>query len=954
MRTKLDALLGHDEFVGRHIGPDHEDRATMLATVGVSSMHELLDAVVPEDIRTREPLLLPGPRTEVEVLAELKELASHNRVMTSLIGMGYYGTITPPVIVRNVLENPAWYTSYTPYQPEISQGRLEALLNFQTMVADLTGMDLANASLLDEATAAAEAMAMAHRLAKGDRSAFFVDADTHPQTISVLATRAEPIGIELVIGSHAQLDVERYFGGLISYPASSGAVTDPRAAIEALQAAGGIAVVTTDLLACVLLASPGSLGADIVVGSAQRFGVPMGYGGPHAAFLAAREQHARSLPGRLVGVSTDTAGRPALRLALQTREQHIRREKATSNICTAQVLLANIAGMYATYHGPDGLRRIADRVHRLTSILVAGIRAGGGSVINDTWFDTVHIAVRGNADRVVADAAAKGINLRRVSGDVVGVSLDETSTVELVERLLGVFGADRASAAALDENAVAGIPELLRRTGELLTHSVFNRYHSEHEMLRYLRRLADKDLALDRTMIPLGSCTMKLNATVEMMPITWPEFADIHPFAPTEQTEGYRTMIRQLERMLVTITGYDAVSLQPNAGSQGEFSGLLAIRAYHRSRGDDQRTVCLIPSSAHGTNAASAVMAGLRVVVVACDQQGNVDVADLRAKADAAGDRLAALMITYPSTHGVFEEAIQEICAIVHDHGGQVYVDGANLNALVGLAQPGRFGADVSHLNLHKTFCIPHGGGGPGVGPIGVRAHLTPFLPGDPLAPIGTSAVGAVSAAATGSASILPISWAYIALMGASGLQEATAAAILSANYVARRLDPHFPVLYTGARGYVAHECIIDLRPITKATGVTVDDVAKRLIDYGFHAPTMSFPVAGTLMIEPTESESKRELDRFCDAMIAIKGEIDRVASGEWSVDDNPLRHAPHTAEDLLGAWERPYGRELGAYPLAELRAAKYFSPVSRIDAAYGDRHLVCSCEPLESYATTV
>jgi glycine cleavage system P protein (glycine dehydrogenase) len=953
MRTKLDALLGHDEFVHRHIGLDDEDRATMLGAVGASSMQDLLDAVVPKDIRSTEPLPLPGPRTEVEVLAELRELAAHNRVMTSLIGMGYYGTITPPVILRNVLENPAWYTAYTPYQPEISQGRLEALLNFQTMVADLTGMDLANASLLDEATAVAEAMAMAHRLAKGARTAFFVDADTHPQTISVLATRAEPIGIELIIGSHAQLDVERCFGALFSYPGSSGALVDHRPAIDALHAAGAIAVLTTDLLACVLLASPGSLGADIVVGSAQRFGVPMGFGGPHAAFIAAREQYARSLPGRLVGVSTDTEGRPALRLALQTREQHIRREKATSNICTAQVLLANIAGMYATYHGPDGLRRIAERVHRLTSILVAGVRASGGSVVNSAWFDTVHVAVPGGADEVIAHAATNGINLRRVSDGVVGVSLDETSTLEVVDRVLDALGAGGVAATALDDGAPIGIPEPLRRTGELLTHSVFNRYHSEHEMLRYLRRLADKDLALDRTMIPLGSCTMKLNATAEMMPITWPEFADIHPFAPTEQTEGYRTMIRQLERMLVVITGYDAVSLQPNAGSQGEFSGLLAIRAYHRSRGDDQRRVCLIPSSAHGTNAASAVMAGLHVDVVACDRHGNVDLTDLRAKADAAGDRLAALMITYPSTHGVFEEAIREICAIVHDHGGQVYVDGANLNALVGLAQPGRFGADVSHLNLHKTFCIPHGGGGPGIGPVAVRAHLTPFLPGDPLAPIGTSPVGAVSAAVTGSASILPISWAYIALMGANGLRDASANAILSANYIARRLDPHYPVLYTGARGYVAHECIIDLRPITRATGVTVDDVAKRLIDYGFHGPTMSFPVAGTLMIEPTESEAKRELDRFCDAMIAIKAEIDRVAAGEWPIEDNPLRRAPHTAEDLIGAWARPYDRDLGAYPLAELRSAKYFAPVSRIDAAFGDRNLICSCEPLEHYVTS-
>jgi glycine dehydrogenase len=954
MRTHLDDLLGREEFIARHIGPDDDERAVMLATLGLASMDDLLDLVVPADIRMTEPLALGEPRTETEVLHELRQLAGRNRVMTNVIGMGYYGTITPPVIQRNVLENPAWYTAYTPYQPEISQGRLEALLNFQTMVADLTGMDLANASLLDEATAAAEAMAMAHRVATGDRQAFFVDADTHPQTIAVLATRAEPIGIELIIGSHAQLEVERCFGALLSYPGSSGALTDPRPAIDALHASGGIAVVATDLLACVLLAPPGKLGADIVVGSAQRFGVPLGFGGPHAAFIAVHDRHARSLPGRLVGVSTDTRGRPALRLALQTREQHIRREKATSNICTAQVLLANIAGFYATYHGPHGLRRIAERVQRLTSALVAGVRAAGAGVRSDTWFDTVHVDVPGRADEVIAAAVAEGINLRRVDDGTVGISLDETSTVGLVDSLLEVLGAGGSSVAALDADAPAGIPGALARTGELLTHSVFNRHHSEHEMLRYLRRLADKDLALDRTMIPLGSCTMKLNATAEMLPISWPEFADIHPFAPAEQTEGYRTMIRQLERMLVAITGYDAVSLQPNAGSQGELSGLLAIRAYHRSHGDDQRTICLIPSSAHGTNAASAVMAGLRVVVVACDEHGNVDLTDLTAKADAAGDRLAALMVTYPSTHGVFEEAIREICAIVHDHGGQVYLDGANLNALVGLAQPGRFGADVSHLNLHKTFCIPHGGGGPGVGPVAVRAHLAPFLPGDPLEPVGTSPVGAVSAAATGSALILPISWVYIALMGGAGLRRATEQAILSANYMACRLGEHFPVLYTGARGFAAHECIIDLRPITKATGVTVDDVAKRLIDHGFHAPTVSFPVAGTLMIEPTESESKRELDRFCDAMIAIRAEIDQVASGACAIDDSPLRNAPHTAEDLLGEWERPYTREVGAYPLSVQRASGYFAPVSRIDAAYGDRHLVCSCEPIEAFATAL
>ncbi len=951
-RPSLTVLEAHDAFEGCHIGPDDDDRAAMLRVVGAASLDDLLDRTVPASIRDDE-LPLPPPANEAEVLGRLRQLADRNQASTSLIGTGYYGTITPPVILRNVLENPAWYTAYTPYQPEISQGRLEALLNFQTVVTDLTGLGIANASMLDEATAAAEAMAMCRRLSKHPGGVFFADADTHPQTLAVLATRAEPVGIELVIGDvEAELDPGTAFGVLVSQPASSGRLRAPerlRAITERVHDAGGLVVAATDLLALLLIAPPAEWGADIAVGSAQRFGVPMGFGGPHAGFLATREEYARSLPGRLVGVSTDTAGRPALRLALQTREQHIRREKATSNICTAQVLLANMAGLYAVWHGPDGLARIAERVHRLTSILAAGLRAGGVAAVHDTWFDTLTVRVPGGAAEVVSTAFARGIDLRLVDADTIGVSLDETTTRATVVDVWSAFGVN-ATLADLDATAPDGIPADIRRTGEVLTHAVFHRYRSEHEMLRYLRRLADRDLALDRTMIPLGSCTMKLNSTAEMIPVTWPEFAHVHPFAPPERTRGYATLIDELEDMLVAITGYDAVSLQPNAGSQGELAGLLAIRAYHRSRGDHDRTVCLIPSSAHGTNAASAVMAGMEVVVVACDAGGNVDLADLRAKAAAAGARLAAIMVTYPSTHGVYEAGITELCAIVHEHGGQVYVDGANLNALVGVARPGRFGADVSHLNLHKTFCIPHGGGGPGVGPVAVRAHLAPFLPGDPLHP-EASAVGPVSAAPFGSAGILAISWVYIALMGADGLRQATANAVLNANYVARRLNDAFPVLYTGAHGDVAHECILDLRPITKATGVTVDDVAKRLIDYGFHAPTMSFPVAGTLMVEPTESESKRELDRFCDAMLAIRAEIDRVGS-EWPKDDNPLRHAPHTAEDVVAdGWDHAYSRETAAFPVPGLRVTKYFPPVSRIDAAYGDRNLVCACPPVEAYA---
>jgi glycine dehydrogenase len=946
-RPTLADLVEPDEFTRRHIGPDAGDLAAMIDLLGVESAAALLDETMPPSIRAAADLGLASGVPEHVALERLRSLAARNRRVTSLIGMGYTNTITPPVIARNVLENPAWYTAYTPYQPEISQGRLEALLNFQTLVTELTGLDVANASLLDEATAAAEAMTMARRQSKSASNRFFVHHDTHPQTIAVLRTRAEPVGIELVVGDVEHLPTDGVFGALFSLPTSSGSVIDWTGTIATVHELGGVAIVTTDPLTCVLTTPPGRMGADIAIGSAQRFGVPMGFGGPHAAFIAAGERAARALPGRIVGVSVDTEGRPALRLALQTREQHIRREKATSNICTAQVLLANIAGLYAAWHGRAGLQRIAERVHRLTSIAAAALRDGGMSVRNGTWFDTITIEVAASA--AAADAALDaGYNIRIVDGATVAITFDETSTLDDVAAIVAALGGAPVDA----DLAPDGLPESLRRRDDFLTQSVFDRYHSEHEMLRYLRRLSDRDLALDRTMIPLGSCTMKLNATSEMVPITWPEFADIHPFAPSDQVGGYLELIADLEHRLATITGYDAVSLQPNAGSQGEYAGLLAIRAYHRSRGDDQRTICLIPSSAHGTNAASAVMAGMEVVVVACDQRGNVDLDDVRAKIEAADDRLAAIMITYPSTHGVFEASVGELCARVHAAGGQVYVDGANLNALVGHARPGEFGADVSHLNLHKTFCIPHGGGGPGVGPIGVRAHLAPFLPGHPLR--SDQPVGAVSAAPYGSAGILPIPWMYIEMMGGAGLTQATTVAIVAANYIAERLDAHFPVLYRGEHGRVAHECILDLRDITKTTGVTVDDVAKRLMDYGFHAPTMSFPVAGTLMVEPTESESLREIDRFCEAMIAIRGEIDRVAAGDWPIDDSPLRRAPHTAEDLLGAWDRPYDRELGAYPVVGLRTQKYFPAVSRIDGAHGDRHLVCSCEPLEAYATSL
>ncbi|KUP96287.1 aminomethyl-transferring glycine dehydrogenase [Thermobifida cellulosilytica] len=955
MTDRPAARPGRAVFADRHIGPDPAERAAMLEAVGFSSTAELMAAALPGDLLTAPgapaPLDLPEPVGEAEALAELRALADRNRVLVSMIGQGYYGTVTPPVIRRNVLENPAWYTAYTPYQPEISQGRLEALLNFQTMVADLTGLPVAGASLLDEATAAAEAMTLARRVDRRKRSVFVVDADVFAQTLAVLRTRAEPLGIDLVVAdlSDGLPDVDP-FGVLVQYPAASGRVRDVRPVVEAAHERGALAVVAADLLALTLLRSPGALGADVAVGSAQRFGVPMGFGGPHAAYMAVREGLQRQLPGRLVGVSVDAAGRPAYRLALQTREQHIRREKATSNICTAQVLLAVMAGMYAVHHGPEGLRAIAERVHRRTAELAAGLRALGVQVLTETFFDTLRVRVPARAADVVGAARELGVNLFLADADTVGVSCDETTTAEHVATVLRAFG---ASAPPQAGEAPAALPAELARDVDYLSHPVFHAHRSETSLLRYLRRLADRDLALDRTMIPLGSCTMKLNATAEMEAITWPAFADLHPFAPLDQAEGLVRIVRDLEAWLAEVTGYDAVSLQPNAGSQGEFAGLLAIRGYHRSRGEEQRDVCLIPSSAHGTNAASAVMAGMRVSVVACDDGGNIDLADLRAKIDAAGDRLAALMVTYPSTHGVYEATITEVCRLVHEAGGQVYVDGANLNALVGWAKPGRFGADVSHLNLHKTFCVPHGGGGPGVGPVAVRAHLAEFLPGHPAhAGAGPhTGAGPVAAAPFGSAGILPISWAYVRMMGEAGLRAATEHAVLAANYVARRLAPYYPVLYTGPGGLVAHECIIDLRGLHKRTGISNEDVAKRLIDYGFHAPTMSFPVPGTLMIEPTESEDLAELDRFVDAMIAIRAEIDRVADGGYDREDNPLRNAPHTAEEVTADdWKHAYSRSEAAYPVPGLRRDKYWAPVARVNQAYGDRNLVCSCPPPEAF----
>ncbi|HEX9703304.1 MAG TPA: aminomethyl-transferring glycine dehydrogenase [Rhodospirillales bacterium] len=958
---RLSALEQSDDFVRRHLGPGPAQITEMLTTLGLGSLDELIKRAVPADIVSARPLDLPAAVSERETLSTLRRMAEKNQVRVSMIGMGYYGTILPPVIQRNVLENPGWYTAYTPYQAEVSQGRLEALLNYQQMIIDLTGMELANASLLDEATAAAEAMAMARRLCKREADAFFVAEDCHPQTIAVVETRARALGFEIVVGDPAAgLGDKDLFGVLVQYPGSGGDVRDIAGVIAAAHGKGALVTVATDLLSLVLLTPPGELGADIVVGSAQRFGVPMGYGGPHAAFFATRESFKRSTPGRIIGVSVDRAGRPAMRMALQTREQHIRREKATSNICTAQVLLAVIAGFYAVYHGPDGLRTIARRVHRLARIAAEGVRRLGFEVETECYFDTFTVRAPGRAGDVADRAEKLGLNLRRRDADRIGVSLDETTRRRNVETLWQAFAGDGAVGFSVDDiDAAIGdcIPKPLLRQSGFLAHPVFRTHHGETEMLRYLRRLAARDVALDRSMIPLGSCTMKLNATTEMIPVTWRQFAAMHPFAPADQAQGYRQLFSELEAMLCEATGFDAFSLQPNAGSQGEYAGLLTIRKYHQGRGQGGRDVCLIPASAHGTNPASATMAGLKVVVVACDGDGNVDVGDLKTKAEEHGGRLAALMITYPSTHGVFEGAIRDICKIVHDNGGQVYMDGANFNALLGIAKPGEIGADVAHLNLHKTFCIPHGGGGPGVGPIGVMAHLAPYLPDHPV--VGgvnpkagkDGTIGAVAAAPWGSAGILPISWAYVTLMGGAGLRRATEVAILNANYMAKRLDPHYPVLYTGKNGMVAHECIVDLRPIKDATGITVDDVAKRLVDYGFHAPTMSFPVADTLMIEPTESESKREIDRFCDAMIAIRGEVAAVETGETDRDNNPLKNAPHTHHLLVAdEWPYPYSREQAFFPLKGLHENKYWPPVGRIDNVAGDRNLVCTCPPPESY----
>ena len=952
----LAELTNSNEFIRRHIGPSEPDQQAMLKSLGYNTMDDFIGAVVPDNIRSENALALGEATTEQQALTELREIANQNQVLKNYIGQGYYNCITPNVILRNVLENPAWYTAYTPYQPEISQGRLEALLNFQTMIIDLTGMDLASASLLDEATAAAEAMTLCQRMSKSKGKVFFVDQHCLPQTIEVVETRAEPMGFEVVVGDPTNVGDHDCFGVLLQYPGVDGAIRDFSAVVEAAHQQKALVVMAADILSLVLLKSPAELGADVAIGCTQRFGVPLGFGGPHAAYMATRDSFKRSLPGRLVGISLDSRGQPAYRLALQTREQHIRREKATSNICTAQVLLAVMASMYAVYHGPDGLKRIAERVHCLTAILATGLEQLGYKTANDSFFDTLTITTGDNTAAIHQLAVEQGINLRAVDGCHVGISLDETTDSSDIEALWSLFETNSCNSnssltvADIESAISTGIPGNFLRTDEVLSHSVFNLYHSETEMLRYLRKLSDKDIALDRAMIPLGSCTMKLNATAEMLPVTWPEFSNIHPFAPKAQTVGYVEMIEQVESMLCAATGYDSVSLQPNAGSQGEYAGLLAIRAYHESRGDSHRNICLIPSSAHGTNPASAQMCGMRVVVTGCDDQGNVDLADLRAKAEQHSANLAAIMVTYPSTHGVFEEGITEVCDIIHQHGGQVYIDGANLNAMVGLCQPGKFGGDVSHLNLHKTFCIPHGGGGPGVGPVAVREHLAPYLPGHHDLE-ADAIVGAVSAAPWGSASILPITWMYIKMMGAEGLKQATEVAILNANYMAERLKGAYPILYTGANDRVAHECIVDLRGIKDDSGVTVDDVAKRLIDFGFHAPTMSFPVPGTLMIEPTESESKEELDRFCDAMLQIREEIAAVERGDYPLEDNPLCHAPHTADVVVADdWNRSYSRELAAYPLSSLRQTKYWSPVGRIDNVYGDRNLVCACIPMSEY----
>jgi glycine dehydrogenase len=954
-RPSLDTLENHDEFVRRHIGPSDADIATMLEVIGIDSLDALVDKAVPDGIRTNEAFDVPA-MTETDALAELAHMAALNTPMSSLIGLGYHDTVTPSVILRNLIENPGWYTAYTPYQAEISQGRLEALLNYQQVIVDLTGMPMANASLLDEATAVAEAMTLMKRMGKSKNDTIFMADDCLPQTIAVVETRAAPLGFTVQVGNPAtDLDPETVFGAVLQYPGANGDVHDYKALAEKVHAAGALVTVAADPLSLVMLTPPGEWGADIVVGSAQRFGVPMGFGGPHAAFMATREEYKRSMPGRIIGVSQDAQGRPALRMALQTREQHIRREKATSNICTAQVLLANVASMYCVYHGPDGLKRIANRVHRLTSILAAGLGKLSFDLQNDTWFDTLTISTPGKADAIHQRAVSAGYNLRQMGADSVGVSINETTDRDDIDKLFAIFADSKEhglSATALDVEAPDVLDGLLRES-EILSHEVFNRYHSETGMMRYLRQLEDKDLALNRAMIPLGSCTMKLNAASEMIPITWPGFGRMHPFQPLDQAEGYMRLIDDLESMLCHITGFHAVSLQPNAGSQGEYAGLLTIRAYHLDRGDTHRNVCLIPSSAHGTNPASAVMANMKVVVVNCDDHGNVDIADLKAKAEQHAENLAALMVTYPSTHGVFETEIKEICDVVHANGGQVYMDGANLQAMVGICRPGRFGPDVMHMNLHKTFCIPHGGGGPGVGPIGVAEHLAPFLPNHPLTPEAgpRTGIGAVSAAPWGSASILPISWAYIAMMGGPGMVKATQVAILNANYVAKRLSERFKILYTGPGGLVAHECIIDTRPMQTAAHLSVDDIAKRLMDYGFHSPTMSWPVMHTLMMEPTESEPKEELDRFCDAMISIAAEADNVADGTWPENDNPLVNAPHTADVVTAAeWPHAYSRDVAVFPVNGLKSVKYWPSVGRIDNAQGDRTLVCTCPSMDTY----
>ncbi|SDU33407.1 glycine dehydrogenase (decarboxylating) alpha subunit /glycine dehydrogenase (decarboxylating) beta subunit [Pseudomonas pohangensis] len=948
------AQLQSEAFLGRHLGPDAVEQQSMLSSLAVATRAELIAQTVPPAIRLNGPLGLPAALDEEGALAKLRGYAAQNEVWTSLIGMGYHGTLTPTVILRNVLENPGWYTAYTPYQPEIAQGRLEALLNFQQLTIDLTGLDLASASLLDEATAAAEAMAMAKRVAKSKSNLFFVDQNCHPQTISVVQTRAEAFGFELAIDSVDNLANYQVFGGLLQYPDSQGEIRDIKPLIDQLHAQQALACVSADILGLLLLTPPGELGADVVFGSAQRFGVPMGYGGPHAAFFACRDEYKRAIPGRIIGVSKDARGNSALRLALQTREQHIRREKANSNICTSQVLLANIASLYAVYHGPQGLKRIAQRVQRLTAILAAGLEQKGFKRLNNHFFDTLTVQVGNQQAAILARAHIQCINLRVIGEDVLAVSLDETCSADTVANLFDLFLGEEhgLDVAALDAAGVAsGIPAGLERSSAYLTHPVFNSHHSETEMLRYLKQLETKDLALNTAMIPLGSCTMKLNATSEMIPITWPQFANLHPFVPVEQAEGYRLMIEELESWLCAITGFDAICMQPNSGAQGEYAGLLAIRKYHESRGDAHRNICLIPASAHGTNPASAQMASMRVQIVACDDEGNVDLADLKKKAAEAGEQLACLMATYPSTHGVYEEGIREICEVIHSHGGQVYMDGANLNAQVGLTRPADIGADVSHMNLHKTFCIPHGGGGPGMGPIGVKAHLAPFVANHPVVPIKgpNPGNGAVSAAPWGSASILPISWMYIAMMGPQ-LADATEVAILNANYLAKALGEAFPVLYAGRNGRVAHECILDLRPLKAETGISEEDVAKRLMDYGFHAPTMSFPVPGTLMIEPTESESKHELDRFIEAMLSIRAEIAKVQEGQWPAEDNPLKRAPHTLADVIGVWERPYSIEHAVSPTTHTRLHKYWPTVNRVDNVYGDRNLFCACVPLSDY----